>query len=366
MNDNDGKLGLGLVGTGMGSLVMAINHDPTADIRVRGIYEPDFKRQHQRYAVGKKLKELAAEYKVEFLTADYAALLARNDIDCIGIFSPCPNHFEQIKAALLAGKHVMVTKPMVVSLEEAREIVRLADQTGLKLMVAQSMRWNGMFVAIHDLVASGKIGRIMLAEAYYVHDMRPVMDASPWRYQMPQDLIYGGVCHPADLLRWCLGEVDEVFAYGTHGGLDMRYPEDKPDNFVISLRYRNGVIARILEAHSVVHAPNLWRLGSFHGVGIGLYGTGASLFNDRIVYDYYGTGKPPVEEKVEPAGNSTDHAGEVLAFTRHFADCILNDRKPLVDVRDGAQIIAICDACWESIRTGKPVKVSREFDNAKI
>jgi len=363
MKRNDKKIGLGLVGTGMGSLVMQVNLDPDTNIRVNGIYDTDFQRGHHRYAVGKPLKELAAEYKVEYITGDYAALLARKDIDCIGIFSPCPNHFEQIRAALLAGKHVMVTKPMVVSIEEAREIVRLVDQTGLKLLVAQSMRWNGMFVAIHDLVASGKIGRVMLAEAYYVHDMRPVLDVSPWRYQMPQDYIYGGACHPADLLRWCLGEVDEVFAYGSHGGLETRYPEDKPDNFIISLRYRSGITARIMAAFDLVHAPNLWRLGSFHGVGIGLYGTKASLFNDRIVYDYYGTGKPPVEEKIDPAGNRIDHAGEVVAFTHHFADCIINDNKPMVDVRDGAQIIATCAACWESIRTGKAVKVSREFDN---
>jgi predicted dehydrogenase len=51
-----------------------------------------------------------------------------------------------------------------------------------------------------------------------------------------------------------------------------------------------------------------------------------------------------------------------MGFLRHFEDCIVNDRKPLVDARDGAQIIAICSACWESIRTGRPVKVSREFD----
>ena len=53
---------------------------------------------------------------------------------------------------------------------------------------------------------------------------------------------------------------------------------------------------------------------------------------------------------------------EVTEFLRHFEDCVVNDRQPLVDVRDGAQIVAICAACWESIATGLPVKVTREFD----
>ena len=340
--------------------MLRINKVADSRLKVCGIFEPDMNRAHQRYDVGKIVKDLTEEFGVDFVTDDYQQILAHKDIDCVGIFSPCPNHFEQIKMALHAGKHVVVTKPMVVSLPEAREVAELVEQTGLKLLVAQSMRWNSMFVAIHDLLEQGNLGDILMAEAYYVHDLRPVLDVSPWRYQMPQDYLYGGVCHPADLLRWYLGEVDEVFAYGSHGGLDKRYPVNKETNFIISLKYRNGVIARILGAFDLVHPPNLWRV-PFHGVGIGLYGTKASLFNDRIVYDYYGKGQPE-EKEVLPKGERFDHAGEIIGFLRHFEDCILNDKKPLVDVRDGAQIIAICSACWESIHTGLPVKVSREFE----
>jgi len=353
-------IGIGVAGLGLGATLLRINKDPASRLCVRGIFEPDPARRHQRYDVGKDTRALAREFGVEIVTSSHEELLSRKDLHAVAVFSPCPFHFAQVKAALLAGKHVIVTKPMVVSLEEAREVVALADRTGLKLLVAQSMRWNSMFRTIHDLYADGKLGDIRLAEAYYVHDLRPVLDRSPWRYEIPQDLMYGGVCHPVDLLRWFLGEADEVFAYGSHGGLDKRYPREKENNFVISLKYRSGVIARVLGAYDLVHPPSLWGK-PFHGVGIGLYGTKASVFNDRIVYDYYGKGAPK-EEPIVPKDKSEDHAGEVMGFLRHFEDCIVNDRKPLVDARDGAQIIAICSACWESIRTGRPVKVSREFD----
>ncbi len=299
----------------------------------------------------------AEEFGVEYVPSTEE--LWKRDIDAVGIFSPCVYHYEQIRQALLAGKHVIVTKPMVDSLDEAREIVELVDRTGLKLLVAQSMRWNSMFRAIHALHEAGKLGRIMLAEAYYVHDMRPVMDRSPWRYQIPQDFMYGGVCHPVDLLRWFLGEVDEVFSYGSHGGLDTRYPADKENNFIISLKYQNGVIARVLSAYDIIHPPALWHR-PFHGVGLALYGTKASLFNDRIVYEYYGQGKP-VEEAITPADEKEDHAGETMGFLKHFEQCLVNGVKPLVDVRDGAQVVAICSACWDSIHSGRPVKVTREF-----
>ncbi len=355
-------IGIGVSGLGLGSLLLRINEDPASRLKVRGIYEPDPRRVHQRYDVGRTTRQLARKFGVDLLTGDYDELLARKDIHIIAIFSPCPCHFEQIKKALLAGKHVIVTKPMVVSIEEAREIVRLVDRTGLRLLVAQSMRWNAEVVAIRELFEKGKLGKLILGEAYYVHDMRPVLDRSPWRYQMPQDLLYGGACHPIDLLRWFLGEVDEVFAYaGPRSGLEPRYPKNKELNYIISLKHRSGVPSRVLAAYEIVHPPSLWRL-PFHGVGLGLYGTKATLFNDRVVYDYYRKGEPK-EKVVKPKGGQIQHAGEVLGFLHHFEDCIVKGVKPLVDVRDGAAIIAACSAAWKSIRTGKPVKVSREFDH---
>ncbi len=353
-------LGLGVVGTGLGATLLRINHLPDSRWQVRGIYDPDPERHHERYDVGKSAQALADAFGVGLVAKEYAELLSREDIDCIAVFSPCPLHTAQVTAALEAGKHVIVTKPMAVSLDEARTLVALVDRTGLKLLVAQSMRWNSHFRAIHDLYTSGKLGEIQLAESYYVHDLRPVLDVSPWRYEMPQDYMYGGVCHPVDLLRWFLGEVDEVFAYGSHGNLDLRYPKDKDNNFVISLRYRSGVIARVLGGFDVVHPPSLWGK-PFHGVGLGLYGTKGSVFNDRVVYDRYGQG-PPKEEPVAPEGESDDHAGEVIGFLRHFENCLLNGEEPLVGVRDGAQVVATCAACWESIHTGLPVKVTHEFD----
>ncbi len=355
MADAQKDIGVGVIGIGLGAALLPINRIEESRLQVRAVYDPHPDRAYQRYEVGKELAPLADEFGVGCIAETSEDLLARDDIDCVGIFSPCPFHFEQVKAALLAGKHVIVTKPMAVSLEETRELVRLVDETGLKLLVAQSMRWNGQFRAIHDLFTAGKLGEIRLAEGYYIHDMRTVLDRSPWRYEMPQDYMYGGVCHPTDLLRWFLGEADEVFAYGSHGGLDPRYPADKDNNFIISIKYRSGVIARVMGAFDLVHPPLL------HGVGLGLYGTKASVFNDQITYDYHGHGKPTVET-VEPAGDVEDHAGEVIGFLRHFEDCLVNDEKPLVDVRDGAQIIAICSACWDSIRSGKPEKVTREFD----
>ena len=65
---------------------------------------------------------------------------------------------------------------------------------------------------------AGEIGELFMAESHYVHDLRPVYKRTPWRITMPQDLILGGACHPIDLLRWFMGDIDEVHCVGLRSG----------------------------------------------------------------------------------------------------------------------------------------------------
>ncbi|MDZ7837481.1 MAG: Gfo/Idh/MocA family oxidoreductase [Actinomycetota bacterium] len=97
------------------------------------------------------------------------------------------------------------------------------------------------------------LGDIIVAEAHYVHDMRPVFKVTPWRLKVPQDLMYGGVCHPVDVLRWFLGDVEEVFAYGNKGNITPEY--SIKGNFLLNLKFKTGPIARIMGVYDIVHPP---------------------------------------------------------------------------------------------------------------
>ena len=177
---------------------------------------------------------------------------------------------------------------------------------------------------------------------------------------MPQDYLYGGVCHPVDLLRWILGEVDEVFAYGSHGKIDPRYPADKENNFIISLKYQSGVIARVLGGFDLDPSARALAAGPFTAWA------SASMARKRrsstTASSMTITARASRRKsRSQPRDEKEDHAGETIGFLRHFEDCLVKDEQPLVDVRDGAQIVAICSACWDSIHSGLPVKVTREF-----
>ena len=174
----------------------------------------------------------------------------------------------------------------------------------------------------------------------------PSWTAPPWRHENPQDWLYGGACHPIDLLRWFFGDVEEVFTYASHSHIDDRYPADKQDNFLINLRFESGVIARILAVFGLVEPP-------LPQLGLGVFGDKGSFVNGQLVLDKF-EGQPvlSLDYRREPG-----HGLEVMRYMRHFEECILEDKRPLVDEVAGAKVIATAAACWDSIRTGMPAKV---------
>jgi predicted dehydrogenase len=328
-------IGIGVIGLGMGKNMLAINQDTASRMVVRGLCDtnPALLAQIQQQQPGC------------FVTTDYRQLLERPDIHVVGIFSPDHLHMQHIEAAVHAGKHIICTKPMVVSLQEAQRTVQLVREHGIKFLVGQTCRFTPAFAAAKRLFDDGDLGRPLFAEAHYVHDMRPVLDRTPWRHEHPQDFLYGGACHPIDLLRWFFGDVAEVFVYATQSGFDPRYP--KHDNFLINLKFANGVIGRVLAAFGLVEPP-------LPMLGLGIYGDKGSIINDQVVLDRL-PGQPVMKLTF---GHEHGHGREVWRYMRHFEECLLEDKRPLIDEIEGAQVIATAAACWESVRTGLPARVT--------
>ena len=218
-----------------------------------------------------KLEALGREFGIDALTSDFDELVARSDLDIIGIYTPGPLHAQQILTALDAGKHVMVTKSMVYTMEEVEQVVEAVDRSGKVLLVTQSLRGRYDFMEAKRACDAGEIGELFMAESHYVHDLRPVYDYSPWRVEMPQDLILGGACHPIDLLRWFMGDIDEVHCYGLRSGVAPDYPQE--DNFVINVKFTSGKIGRIANFLGLVHP---------HDVptnSLAVYGTRGTILN---------------------------------------------------------------------------------------
>ncbi len=336
-------IGVGIIGLGMGRNALGINADRNSALAVRAICDVD----------EDTVARIAADYpdEVLFQTTEYREILDRPDIDVVGIYSPDHLHSMHLSDALEAGKHVICTKPLVVSLDEAKATVDLVRRTGLKFLVGQTCRFVPRFMAAKELLDSGDLGELLFAESHYVHDMRPVFDRTPWRFEAPQDFMYGCVCHPVDLLRWVAGDVEEVFCYSSESGMDPRYPNGEMDNFFINLKFKSGVLGRILAVYGLVEPPRLPMNG------LSVYGTKGSLVEDTAVFDRF-AGQPEWNMKFKP---EPGHGNEVLRYMRHFEECLLEDMRPSVDEIEGAKCIAVCSAAWDSVASGQPAKIFNDF-----
>ena len=336
MND----LRLGLAGLGHGSTVLGANASDIP-INVTAICDTDEGR----------LESVASEYGIDAATTSFEELVAMPGIDIVGIYTPGPLHATQILTALDAGKHVMVTKSMVYNLEEAEAVVRAVDRTGRVLLVTQTMRGRYDFMNAKRMCDSGAIGDLFMAEAHYVHDLRPVYEQTPWRVQMPQDLILGGACHPIDLLRWFMGDISEVHCYGLRSGVARDYPQE--DTFVINVKFANGGIGRVANLLGVIHPPDV-PMNS-----LTVYGTKGTILDGKVRID--SDAWLPQRDQSLSYPSQRGHSGEMMVMLQHMAECVLNGATPWVGAREGAQVVSTCLSAWDSLRSGQPAEVRNEF-----
>ena len=335
-------LKMGLAGLGHGdTLLQANNPEHELPIRVTALCDINEDR----------LNAASRQHGIDAVTTDFDEMAARDDIDIIGIYTPGPLHARQILTALENGKHVMVTKSMVYTMDEIERVVEAVDRTGQVLLVTQSMRGRLDLIDAKRACDAGEIGELFMAEADYVHDLRPVYKRTPWRYQMPQDLILGGACHPIDQLRWFMGDIDEVHCVGLRSGVAPEYPQE--DCFFINVKFVSGKIGRVANQCGMVH-PGGARMNS-----VTVFGTKGTIRNNIKTLD--AQGDLPEREYHTHMPPHRGHHGEMIIMMRHMADCVLNGTKPWVGVREGAKVVSTGLACWESLRTGKTVKVRNDF-----
>jgi len=345
-------IGVGVIGLGMGSGMFALNQTDSSRMEVRAICSQSPAR----------LREAAQRWRVPTATTDYRELVARPDIDVVAVYSPDHLHFEHAMAALRAGKHVLCTKPMTNDLDQAMGLVAAVRETGLKFLVGQTMRYDPQMAAAKRFCDDGDLGKVLFAEAHYLHDMRPVFAMTPWRLTTPQDFMYGGVSHPVDVLRWFLGDIVELHAFGSRSGLTPEY--SLMDNFTLNLRFADGTIGRALGLYGVVEPSEPMMKLILYGTKMTITATYADnvggqlkLAWDKVEYRPTATMPFPPERGLDVYG----HTKSILRYMAHLEDCIINDREPSPSVYDGAKTVSAGAAAWQSIKEDRVIQVFNGF-----
>jgi UDP-N-acetyl-2-amino-2-deoxyglucuronate dehydrogenase len=290
--------------------------------------------------------------------------LVRNpDIDAISICTPSGLHMEAAVAAAEAKKHVMVEKPIEVTLERAEHIISACRRNGVKLGAIFPRRFLDSSRVLKKAIDSGKFGTIVLADVYIKwYRTQEYYASGGWRGTMRYDgggaLMNQGI-HGVDLLQWLMGGVESVASFTAtraHTGIEVE------DVAVASLRFRSGALG-VIEGTT----------GAWPGTKIRVEISGSDgsvVMEDESFQTWQFRNETPEDEEIRcqfgPAesplsgGASDPRAINSEGHRRQFEDfvaAIREDRPPRIDGAEARSAVAIITAIYRSSREHRVVTV---------
>lgn len=286
------------------------------------------------------LTEMASRSPRARTTTDYEAVLDSPDVIAVYIATPPDTHFAIASAALQAGKHVLVEKPLATSSDDARRLANLADETGLTLMVGHTFVYSPPVRKIKDLIQSGVLGSIFYIDSQRVN-LGQVQDSG---------VIWDLAPHDLSILQYWLGETpSSVFAVG-----QSYVSRGREDVAFITLQYASGIIAQL---HLSWLAPTKLRRTTVTGdrkmvvyddlagpEAVKIYDHGVDRIRPPESFGEfqltYRTGDVviPRLDNFEPLRVEWDH----------FLDCVESGKRPETSAEDGAAVVALIEAIRRS------------------
>ena len=337
------EIGFGVAGCGMIGKVQAEAIASIPGARLLAVYARDERR----------VAEFAAKFGAAGYT-DYDRFLGHPGLRIVNVCTPSGLHAEQGIAAARAGKHVLVEKPIDATLEKADALIEACDRGGVKLGVIFQSRFLPSAQRIKRAIDEGRLGRLMIGDAYVKWYRAPEYYAGSWHGTMAMDgggALINQAIHTVDLLRWMMGPVEAAFAMKAA----LRYPQiEGEDTLVASLRFRNGALGVIEAATSA--KPGFKRRLEISGERgtIILDGDAISCWAiDGEAAEDVG-GEQITDGSADPAAISNEgHRRQIEDMMR----AVIEDRAPMIDGREGRKSLEVVIALYESAVSGRLIRV---------
>jgi len=308
-------------------------------------------------------KKMAAELRLNCdITTDLAPVLSRRDVHIVIICTPSGAHMEPAVAAANAGKHVVVEKPLEITLERCDAILAACTRNGVQLCTIFPSRFADANVALKRAVEDGRFGRLTLGETTCKW-WRPQSYYGEGGWKGTKALDGGGALmnqaiHNVDLLLWMMGPVLQISAFTATLAHDRIEVEDTA---VACIRFASGALG-VIEAATSAY-PGLPKTIAVHGDR----GTVVIEQEDVLRWDF----SPETDEdhavrqrfaqKVGASGGSSNPAAISHVYhARQLADFIhalQTGRQPLVDGREGRKAVEVILGIYQSAATGQSVQV---------
>jgi len=289
------------------------------------------------------------------ITTQWKELVARKDVDAVFVNTPNYLHEEMAIEAAKNKKHILVEKPITISVEAANNMIKATEKNGVHLMVEQTQRFDPVHQAAKKVIDSGVLGKIHNIRGRIGHAGPEYWSQgqSDWFYDIKKSgggaMVDIGV-HIADLLRWFAGKkVAEVFA--TIRTIEKKIPVD--DNATVLLRFADGTKGEFECSWTTRPYEVLTYIYGEKGKLTTAIGTEKPV---KLTVAKTGEGEDPnctLEESYPQPGPGGGWENAV----HYFIDCIGKNEKPFVSGEEGRETIKLILAAYESNKKGEWVKI---------
>lgn len=300
-----------------------------------------------------RARNIGKKYNIPYYS-NYNEMLEREKIDVVNVLTESGNHAKHtIDIVRKYNKHIVVEKPMALTVEDADEMIRVCDEAGVKLFVVKQNRYNLPIIKLREALEAGRFGKLVMGsvrvrwcrdQSYYNKD--------EWRGTWAMD---GGVftnqsSHHIDLLEWMLGEPISVFAKSRTALVNI----ETEDTGVAIVQFRNGAIG-VVEATTATRPKDLE--GSISILGEkGAVEIGGFAVNEMKVWNFTDENDSDrnVLEKYKENPPNVYGFGHIR-YLKEVCNTILYNKRALVDGLEGRKSLELISAIYESIETGNEV-----------
>lgn len=343
--------GFGIIGCGMIANFHAKAIAEIADAELVACYDRNLKRA----------EALAAEHGGQ-ACGELEDLLARSDVDVVTICSPSGAHMEPCVAAANAGKHVIVEKPLDVTVARCDAMIDACDANGVQLATIFPSRFHQSSRLMKSAVETGRFGTLALGDAYVKwYRTQEYYDSGAWRGTWQLDgggALMNQAIHSVDLLQWLMGPAIEVMAYTATLAHDRIEVEDVA---TATVKFANGALG-------VIEATTAGFPGSLKKIELsGSKGTAILEEEDLIKWEFADATAEDEQIRAEMMGKNKTGGGAAdpaaighqahAELFRDFIEAIRDNRPPAIDGREGRKSVELILAIYESAKTGLPVKI---------
>lgn len=332
---------IGLIGYGYWGPNLARNFNKNSDLELSTIcdFSPD------------RLQSAGNLYPQVKLVSQVDDLFVDTNLDAIAIATPVSTHFDLAKKAILEGKHVWLEKPMTEKVEQAEELIELAEKKNKVILVDHTFIYTGAVQKMQEVIKEGEIGDLIYYDSTRVN---------LGLFQQDVDVIWDLAPHDLSIMDFLMPfKKLTVSATGSH-----YYGENVVPKALLTIQMENNIVAHINVSwvspvkirQTLIGGTSKMILYDdnqpsekikIYDKGVELYETKEALYHMKVQYRIGDMYSPRLE----------DH--EALAFgTEHFVECLSNNKKPITDGKAGLEVVKILVASKGSLQAnGAPVEI---------